>query len=190
MEKISLPSLSDLPIEIDDPQAASLRIDFLRQELIPLEVSVPITIFFPAKYSNTINPETYSLATNELVMKKNGLGQLSLPLYDMEADRLFVDTVQDMLQIVIIAAPKSEQEKLSWSAHFAFPRELENRYIARILSECRNEGEGVLPRLYENYLRNRFRNYMTRFRLYTQKDKKLSLNIELQANTISVSRRE
>jgi hypothetical protein len=189
-KKVSLPGISDTLVTIDDPQASFLRIDFLRQELIALEVPIPVSIFFPAKYSNTLNPETYSLATNDLIVKKNGIKTISLPLYAQGVDRLFVDTVKEMLQIMIIAAPKNEQEKLSWNAHFAFPRELENRYVARILAEARNEGETLSPRLYENYLRNRFRNYMTRFRLYTQKEKKLSLNIELQANTISVTNRE
>jgi hypothetical protein len=186
-KKISVPALSDVPIKIDDPQAALLRLDFLRQELIPLGISIPITVFFPVKTSNTLNPETYNIATNDFVVKKNGMKMITMPLYAHGVDRLFVETVKEQLHIVIVATPKSEKEKLSWSAQFVMPRELENRYLARILSETRKEGEELSPRLYENYLRNRFRNYMTRFRLYTQKDKKLSLNIELLANTISVN---
>jgi hypothetical protein len=38
----------------------------------------------------------------------------------------------------------------------------------------------------EEYLRNRFRSYMNRFRFYTASHQKLNLNIELQANSISV----
>lgn len=185
-KKIQIPTISELPLEIDDPQAAGLRIDFLRQELIPIDAAIPISIFFPTKTSNTLNPETYSLATNDLIVKKNGIKVLALPLYAHGVDRLFVDTVKDMLQIVIVAAPKSERETLLWNTQIAYPRELENRYVATALSAiCLEEGD-LSPRLYEQTLRNRFRNYMTRFRLHT-KEKKLALAIELQANTISVS---
>ena len=187
-KKISLPSFSDTPIEINDPQAGSLRIDFLRQELIPLGAAIPVTVFFPMKYSSTLNPETYHLATNDLIVKKNGVKTIALPLYAYGVDRLFAETVKDNLEIVILAAPKSEQEKLSWTAQLTFPRELENRYLARVLAETGGKDD-LSPRLFENYLRNRFRNYMTRFRLYTERGRKLSLNIELQANTISVAKR-
>ena len=72
-KKIMLTDLSETPIQIDDPQAKHLRIDFSRQDLIPIGFSIPVTVFFPPKYSNTLNPETYTLATNEAIVKKNGL---------------------------------------------------------------------------------------------------------------------
>ena len=34
---------------------------------------IPVTVFFPPKYSNTLNPETYTLATNDFIVKKNGI---------------------------------------------------------------------------------------------------------------------
>jgi hypothetical protein len=185
-KKISLPSISDVPFELDDPQASFLRIDFLRQELIPINAPIPVTIFFPMKHSTIINPETHSLATNEFIVKKNGVKTISLPLLAQGTDHLFLETVKDHLQIVIIAAP--DQKSLSWSAQFAFPRELENQYVAKVLAEATAEGfEAASSRIYENYLRNRFRNYMTRFRLYTEKDKKLALDLELQDTKIVVT---
>ena len=72
-KKISLPNLSDVPMEIDDPLAKSLRIDFSRQDLLPIGFSIPVTVFFPPKFSSTINPETYTLATNDFICKKNGI---------------------------------------------------------------------------------------------------------------------
>lgn len=185
--KVSLPMLSDAPIEIDDPQIKALRIDFSRQDLIPLEGPIPITVFFPPKFSSTLNPETYSLATNDFIIKKNGVKMINYPLYASGVSQLFTEIVKDMIQVVVIANPKSERDTLLWNAQFIYPHELEDRYVARIMSDAANEDDQVQPHLREDYLRNRFRSYMNRFRLYTPQNKKLILKIELQANTITVS---
>ena len=184
-KKISLAALSDVPVEIDDPQAKDLRIDFSRQGLLPIGFSIPVTLFFPPKYSNTLNPETYSLANNHFVVKKNGINLFNTPLYAQGVSRLFLETVKDMIQIVIIAAPKSERDTLLWNAQFIYPHDLESRYVAKAISGA--ESFDVQPHLLEEYLRNRFRRYMNRFRLYTPNNSKLSLKIELQSNSISVT---
>jgi len=186
-KKLSLPLLSETQIEIDDPQAKALRIDFSRQDLLPIGFSVPVTVFFPPKYSNTLNPETYTLATNDFIAKKNGIKLINAPLYAQGVSRLFLETVKDMVQMVVIACPKSERETLLWNAQFMYPHELEDRYVAKVMSESDDELRDVQPHLREDYLRNRFRSYMNRFRLYTPNNKKLSLKIELQANAISVT---
>jgi len=155
--------------------------------LLPIGFSVPVTIFFPPKYSGTLNPETYSLATNDFIGKKNGIKLINAPLYAQGVSRLFLDTVKDMVQMVIIACPKSERETLLWNAQFMYPHELEDRYVAKVMSEYNDEVSDVQPHLREDYLRNRFRSYMNRFRLYTPNNKKLSLKIELKANDISVT---
>ena len=185
--KVSLPMLSDAPIDIDDPQVKTLRIAFSRQELIPLEGLIPISVFFPPKFSGTLNPETYSLATNDFIIKKNGVKMLSCPLYASGVSQLFTEIVKDMIQVVVIANPKSERDTLLWNAQFIYPHELEDRYVARIMSDADDTDEQVQPHLREDYLRNRFRSYMNRFRLYTPQNKKLVLKIELQANTITVT---
>lgn len=186
-KKISLPLLSEAPIEIDDPQAKMLRIDFSRQDLLPIGFSIPVTVFFPPKYSNTLNPETYSLATSDFIAKRNGIKVFNAPLYAQGVSRLFLETVKDMVQMVIIASPKSERETLLWNAQFMYPHELEDRYVAKVISESNDIVYDVQPHLLEDYLRNRFRSYMNRFRLYTPNNHKLSLKIELQANAISVT---
>lgn len=185
-KKIAIAQLSDTPVEIDDPQAKALRIDFSRQDLLPIGGPLPVTVFFPSKFSNTLNPETYQLATNDFIAKKNGIKMISTPLYAQGVSRLFLETVKDMIQIVVIATPKTERETLLWNAQFMYPHELEDRYVAKVMSQSNDELGDVQPHLREDYLRNRFRSYMNRFRLYTPNHKKLSLKIELQANTISV----
>lgn len=186
-KKINLPILSDAPIEIDDSLAKALRIDFSRQDLIPLETPIPVSIFFPPKFSTTLNPETYTLATNEYIIKKNGINMFNPPLFASGVSQLFAEIVKDMVQIVIIANPKNERDTLFWNTEFIYPHELEDRYVERIMSENDTEDEDIQPRLREDYLRNRFRNYMNRFRLYTSNHQKLVLKIELQANTITVT---
>ncbi len=185
-KKIPLPQLSEMPIEIDDPQATALRIDFSRQDLLPIGFSIPVTVFFPPKYSHTLNPETYSLGTNPFIAKKNGMKLFNAPLYAQGVSRLFLETVKDMIQIAIIATPKSERETLLWNVQFMYPHELEDRYISKVMAESNDETFDVQPHLLEDYLRNRFRSYMNRFRLYTPDNHKLSLKIELLANSISV----
>lgn len=185
-KKINLPFLSDTPLEIDDPQAKNLRIDFSRQEFLPIEMPLPVTVFFPPKHSHAINPETCTLAPNDFIEKRNGIEMITLPLQAQGVSRLFLETVKDMIQIVIVAAPKQEREKLLWNVQFMYPNELEDRYVAKVLSESTEEISDVHPHLREDYLRNRFRSYMTRFRLYTTKQSKLLLNIELQGDSISV----
>jgi len=187
-KKINAPLISDTPIEIDDPQANGLRINFSREDLLSLGTSIPVTVFFPPKYSNTLNPETYTLATGDFLAKKNGIKMIQTPLYAQGVSRLFLDLVKDMIQIVIVAAPKSERETLLWNVQFMYPHELEDRYVTKVMSEPNNdELDDIQPYLREDYLRNRFRSYMSRFRLYTPNNKKLSLDIQLQANTISVT---
>lgn len=185
-KKVFVPQLSDTPLEIDDPQAKTLRIDFSRQDLLPIGASIPVTVFFPPKYSQTLNPETYQLATNDFVLKKNGIKMIGAPLFAQGVSRLFLDTVKDMIQVVVVAVPKSERESLVWNVQFTYPHELEDRYVAKVMSESEEEADDLQPHLREDYLRNRFRSYMNRFRLYTPTGQKLALKIELQANNISV----
>jgi hypothetical protein len=109
------------------------------------------------------------------------------PLYASGVSQLFVDIVKDMVSIVIVASPRAEHDTLQWNTEFIYSHELEDRYVARIISESSDESDEVQPRLREEYLRNRFRNYMNRFRLYTKQNQKLVLKIELAANTVVVT---
>jgi hypothetical protein len=120
-------------------------------------------------------------------VKKHGIKFVNLPLYAKGVSRLFLDTVKDMVQLVVIASPKAENETPLWNMQFVYPIELEDRYVAKVMSESNDEMADVQPHHREDYLRNRFRGYMNRFRLYTPSNNKLALKIELQANTISIT---
>ncbi|MFS8563208.1 MAG: hypothetical protein LVR00_02285 [Rhabdochlamydiaceae bacterium] len=43
-KQVYIPSLSDQPIEINDPRAVDLRIDFVKKDLHPISHSIPISL--------------------------------------------------------------------------------------------------------------------------------------------------
>lgn len=186
-KRIVIPSLSDRTFEIDDPQAKFLRIDFVRSDIHPLVKSVPINLFFPQEYSLTLNPETYTLSSGGPVQLLHGIPIIRKALFAKGVSRLFVEVVQDMLELSVIMAPKSEKEALDWCVQFVNPKVLEDRYVSMLLSDSTEDDFGELqPKKREEYLRNRFRNYMNRFQLYKNNDSKLDLHIELKGNAVQV----
>ncbi len=112
---------------------------------------------------------------------------IEAPLYAKGVSARFLETVKDMIQVVIIAWPRPGKKKLLWNAQFMYPHELEDQYIDKAMSDSLDESLSVQPHLREDYLRNRFRSYMNRFRLHTLKNGKLNLNIELEGHSISVT---
>jgi len=186
-KEISIPSLSDRPFVIDDPQGNELRIDFVRSDLHPIAKAIPINLFFPPEHSMTLNPETYSLATSGLVQRFHGLHLLRKPLYAKGVSHLFVELVQDMLEISILLSPKTEKKQLDWSVQFLNSRVLEDKYVSILMSDDNNNNNdpSYLKRR-EEYLRDRFRHYMNHFQFYKSDSEKFDLKVELQENQITV----
>lgn len=188
---IDIPALSDRPFEIDDPQASELRIDFVRSDLHRIEKPIPVTLFFPPQHSLTINPESYALALNGLIHQFHGLHMLQKSLYAKGVSRLFLELVQDMIEISIVVVPKNERSNLDWCVRFINPRVLEDKFVAILMSaqaDFEADDQSMLKRR-EEYLRNRFRNYMNHFQLYKSEKEKFDLNIELQDKQIVVQER-
>jgi hypothetical protein len=186
-KQVALPGISDVPLQIDDPGAKALRIDFVRCDLLPLDSPIPLTIYYPPEHSDQINPVNTQLSVSGPVHKIHGLNMISGPLYVKGVSRLFAEVVSDMLQIIIIAVPKSERPHLEWSIQFINPHVLEDKYVSILLSDTSdNEIQGLQPNLREDYLRNRFRSYMNRFQLYKSEDTPLKFNIELEDGQIIV----
>lgn len=186
-KQISIPSLSDRPMEIDDPQAAQLKIDFVRCELHPLGKNLPVSLFYPPEHSQVINPETYGAAQGEIIQHLHGLNLIRKNLYAKGVSRLFAEVVHDMLEIAVILAPKSERHYLDWSVQFINSRLLEDRYVS-ILTSDSMEGsyDPITAKKREEYLRNRFRNYMNRFQLYKSHDAPFDLKIELRDHIVQL----
>jgi hypothetical protein len=186
-KQINIPILSDSPIEIDDPQAKALRIEFVRCNLLPINAPIQLSLFFPPKNLAAINPKNTSIAPNPLVLFNNGTPLITYPLYANGVDNLFLETVREMIEIVVIAAPKSERKLLDWSVQFVNPRLLEDNYVATLMSDVSDRDIRLLqPSLREEYLRNRFRSYMNHFQLFRSDDTKFELTITLKDQHIHV----
>jgi hypothetical protein len=187
-KKITFSGISDIPITIDDPQAKSLRIDFVRCDMLPLDNSIPVALYFPPEYSSILNPNTCQIAASGPIRKINGLDMITEPLFVKGVSRLFVEVVSDMLQISIIIAPKTERAHLDWSVQFINPHILEDRYVSTLLADTTDdEIRELRPNLREEYLRNRFRSYMNCFQLYKSEELPLNLNIELENNEVLIN---
>lgn len=185
-KRVAIPFHNNATEEINDPDTRYLRIEFLRKELLPLDREIPIRVFFSLKYSQTLNPATYQLAINDLIVKKNGITVLTLPLYVRDVSRLFLDVVRDNLDIVVQAVPRTERSTLQWSVVFINAEEMENRYVSLLMRDTIEDDDPewrILER--EKYLRNRFREYMRAFQLVVE-ELPLKLQVKLQGNTILV----
>lgn len=185
-KRVAIPFHNNAMEEINDPDTRYLRIEFLRKELLPLDREIPVRVFFSLKFSETLNPDTYQLAQNDIIQRKNGITVLVLPLYVKDVSRLFLDTVRDNLDIVIQAVPRSKRMTLQWSVQFINAEELENNYVTQLMKEAIEDDDPewrILER--EKFLRNRFREYMRAFQLVVE-EQPLKLQIKLQGNTIQV----
>lgn len=173
---------------LNDPKAKSLNIAFLAKDFIPINTQVPISIYFPLKYSPTLNPSSYILEENNLVKKTNGIYAFTAPLFARGVSRLFLDIVRESIQIVITAEPRTSKESLPWSIEFINPEKLEEIYVSRSLALIANQQLlDLQPKLREDFLKNQFRNYMREFVLFSLNGKKLQLHIELSPGAIEVN---
>lgn len=187
-KKVAIPFKDNAFEMINDPQAEFLRIDFLKQELIPLGSELPIAIFFPLKYSQTINPQTYSLESNQIVYDINGLKRVSLSLYVRDVSRLFLEIVRDNIQIVIVAAPQSIQESLHWAVEFIDEKALEEAFVeaSLLLFEEKYGDEESFNKYSEQAIRYRFREYLHNLVMYTKDGHPLKLDARLKGDTITL----
>lgn len=184
-KRVNIPDLSDTPIEIDDSRAKDLRIDFARVSLLSIKSRVPVVLYFPTDSLSLYNPNTVSVASSNLIEKINGLNLFSQSLFAKGVSQLFVQVVEEMMQIAIVVDPSADPKQLVWSVEFINPRLLEDRYVSRMMSDVSNEEvRDLQPLMREEYLRNRFRSYMNRFQLFKADGKRLELNIQLENNQV------
>ncbi len=186
-KKILIPSLSDAPIEINDPKAEALRIDFIHCNLLPINAPIPISLFFPTNHLRELNPNTVHIQQSDLVSFSKGVPLISLPLYASGVDTLFLDGVRSMVELVIVVVPGTERKLLDWSVQFINPRALEDQYVTTLMSDVSDQEIRLMqPALREEYLRNRFRSYMNHFELFYADDSKFDLISILNGNQIEI----
>ena len=187
-KEVSIPELSDTPIPINDPNAKYLRIDFVRVDLLPIKTPMPVDLFFLPKTSSVLNPSKAKLGINDTIKSQNGIKVFAKPLYAKGVSKLFLDVVQDYMEIEIIATPVQEGQSMQWSVQFIDPSSLENRYVDILMADVSNQELSDLhPQVREEYLRNRFRSYMNRFALYDENNKPLKLFITKKGSQITVT---
>lgn len=184
-KQVELPELSEQPLTIDDPQAQELRIDFVKSDLHTIAKPVPVALFFSTEHSLNLNPETFSIAAGGIIDQVRGVYMIKEPLFARGVSRFFVDIVQDMIQISILVHPNGH--KLDWCVQFYNPRVLEDRYVsAHLASEEHRHEDPSFAKQQQEYLRNRFRNYMNRFQLYKSQTEKLELSISRNHNHVCI----
>ncbi|MFQ5729036.1 MAG: YbbR-like domain-containing protein [Waddliaceae bacterium] len=186
-KQVSIPFRNNIAVEINGPEAKNLRIDFLRKRLLPIGKEVPIIVYYPLKYSDTINPDTHVLAESDEVHIRNGIFLFKQPLFVRDVSQLFLDIIRENIEIVIVAAPTSERLVLQWSLEVIDPREMEDTYVAFVMAEQKEAGIHASDlRSREEILRRRFHEYMQKLLLYTASGEKLNLISTFENNKIIV----
>ncbi len=186
-KQINLPLLSDTPFEIDELPENRLRIDFIKCDLIPLDFPILVSLFYPPEYDSTYNPSNLTLKTGDLIDEKNGLFSIHSRLYAKGGDRLFTKIIKNRLLLTITVSPISHKKSLAWGLHFINSIEMENQYISTLMSDSSDEDIRLMnPLTREDYLRNRFRSYMNRFRLFTEDDTKFEIKAKISKGLVEV----
>lgn len=187
-KKVWIPDLNGKnSFPITDPKAKELRIDFIRDGSIPIEFPMPINFFVSPSLASQVNPQNLSIATNEWIEQRNGLKSLHIDLYAKGASQAFIDSVKDMIQLLVLVTPRPEHEKLDWCVQFINSKALEERYISRMLEGTSDESLASLNRqARREVLSNRFRHMMSSFRLYQSHDRRLDLTPTLKNNVITI----
>jgi len=182
---VTIPFQDNAHQKINDPAAEPLRIDFLRSMLLPLDLYLPVSIFFPLQSSDTINPLNDFLGSSPLIEEVNGIPLLKMPLFAKDVSKLFLDVVRNNLEIIIIAASKNEHQALQWTIQFINSQVLENTYVTEGMKDDSEEHTIELqPELKEAHLRSRFKDYMCNLEFFTSGGKKLELEITWDENKI------
>ncbi|MEN9343511.1 MAG: hypothetical protein RLZZ453_298 [Chlamydiota bacterium] len=186
-KQIMIPALSDVPIEINDPQAAALRIDFIRCNLIAIEQPLPISLFFPKETLSSTSPKNTQLAPSPLISVIEDVPFLSIPLYASGVDTLFLDLVRPFLEVTILVDSSVEHPFLSWSTQCVNSKALEEQYVATLLSDVSDRDIRLMaPSFLEEYLRNRFRSYMSKFQLFYKDNSQFEMRISLKEGKIFI----
>lgn len=185
--KIRLSPYSDALVDINDPDAKHLQITFLQQQWLPLELKVPIRAFYPVKYLASNNPESLPLALSSKIERDHGVNLLKMPLYAYDISSFFLDRIKNFLEISIMVLPREETKGLAWSLNIIDIAELENTYTSLLMAnEQSTEGFSGNLRSREELLRQRFRQYAHKLKLYRSPGEKLHLECQIENNRIEV----
>lgn len=186
-KKVEIPFLNNALQSINGQEAKHLRLDFLREELTPLKEKIPVHLFFPTSLLQEYNPQTIRLISSPCIIMEKGVAFINKRLYVSDVSRGFLDVVRDHLEILLIPVKQNNQLSFQWHVQFIDPVQLEEKYVASVLSgsEPTVEPESqTTMQLWKQHLlqrtqysKMRFREYMERFKLYVEKNEKLNFAI-------------
>ncbi|MBN2478747.1 MAG: hypothetical protein JXA94_00810 [Parachlamydiales bacterium] len=187
-KKVYIPEISSSLIEIDDPLAKLIRIDFIKQVFLPFDFPIPISLFFPINTSETLNPSTISVEEKEYIKKINGIDVLDMPLFVDGINEQYLNIIKDRIQIQILV---ENNNKLKWTVELVDSYSLENTYVNANFNNQYNLPTGNYRseaeiKLKKHLLQFRFRRLFKKFKLCTSKDNQLDLDITLKDGKISV----
>lgn len=185
-KKVNIPTISNDPIQINDPASKLLRIDFVRNEQLPVRFPIPLQVFVPPDNTSNIVPTDLIIPNNEIVQTIKGIKTLNLPLYANGVSNLFIDIIEDHLSLSLNVPPYLNDEKINWSLQIINPKQLEDKYVSMMQAEFYEETSDMDATVQQSYLRNRFRSFMNRFQLVTEDGKPLDLNINLEGKKIFI----
>lgn len=178
----NIPSLSDKPIYIDDPDSKLLHIDFIRSDTLPVHFQIPIQLFVPPDQSLGLH-NSLKIVDSDIVQTLHGIKVLNKKLYVKGVSELFLKMVTDMIALSVNVTERGRD--IDWSILFINPNLIEDRYVSHMMTEaCDDVLKEIHPTLRQEYLRNRFRTYMRRLQLFTQEELPLHLMIELKNNEL------
>lgn len=186
-KQVSIPFRSHNIEEINDPVAQNLRVDFLRQEFLPIQSEVSVHLFYPVKNLESVNPNTVTLAKGDLLIEKQGLMIFVRPLYVKNVSRLFLNVIRDYLEIEIVAETKEGRETLPWGLDVITPAYLEDVYVAKQMENAGKQISTPLLKKRETLYRNRFRSFLQNLTLYISPDHKVNIESSIQNQKIIIT---
>ncbi|MCE5317062.1 MAG: hypothetical protein LLG04_06825 [Parachlamydia sp.] len=189
-KQIDIPFHNYAMEDINDPEAQSLRLYFLRKQTLPIERELPLSAFYPLQTSDTINPGTTIIAPGKYVQIENNIALFKVPLVVKDVSRLFLSTVRNNLEIRLVAAPELEHGNLEWSLIVNAPKELEDIYSAFLvanLASVKSTGAAPFAKEREEVIRKRFRRYLQHLTLYLKNEDKLRLESNVENGKIVVT---
>ena len=184
---LAVPFRGNELVAVNDPESKYLHIDFLREELISLDVKIPISLFYPLSNLDKLNPQLCNLATNTMVQEHNGIYMLSKGIVVKDVSRIFADLVKDNIQIVIVVDQQDDSANLHWYIDFVDPVRLEELYVHKLSATFIGDEETYRENLDKSSLKDRFQNFMRNFKFLDSEGQPLQLNVSMSDKIIEIN---
>lgn len=184
---VRVPYLHNVAQPLQSPDAPDLQLNFLFDELLPVTTSVPIRLFRPDGH---VYDTAFRILPEGVVQEKNGESFFKEPLFAAHVSRLFLESVKNYLQIVILPANKTATT-FCWEPQFIAEGYLEEAYVKKAFAEGSlfaaqdKNAPSYLTQL-DEYHRARFRDYMRNFQLFRGQNVPLSLVIYQSKKGLSI----